>query len=125
MSDDYVEPSSFLSCFARPVGQKEIDRTPAAQKCVRTEWEGFCDRRVFDLASVREMSSVLAEARASQSAVGFGTLANIVNQEDSEVALGNPKREFTVETVFLGDRRRTRGALSCRVSGFSLHRHRR
>jgi len=55
----------FNALVARPVGKKEIERTPDAQAAMNSEWKRLKDKDVWDQSVVREMSEVAAEAKTN------------------------------------------------------------
>ena len=62
----------FNALVARPVGKKEIQTTPAAQKALDTEWEKLVKAGVWDEQHPREWSDLSAEARKSDRTVHVG-----------------------------------------------------
>ena len=53
----------FNACVARPVGRKEMLRTPAVLIARDAEWQRLNDTQVWDIRSVREWKTVAREAR--------------------------------------------------------------
>ena len=46
----------FLNALvARPVGQKELNNTPAAQAALDKEWNILVNKRAWDYSTVREL----------------------------------------------------------------------
>ena len=66
---DKLKDQSELMCFhfsnalvARPVGQKEINNTPAAQAALDKEWNNLTSKGAWDYSTVREWDDVSREA---------------------------------------------------------------
>ena len=93
----------FSACVARPVGRHEINRTPAAQMAMRTEWDRLVANEVFDMDSVAEWSIVRDSARMRGETIHHGSLATIVVEKGAELPEGNTSRKYKGRTVFLGD----------------------
>ena len=97
----------FNLMVARPVGRAEIARNPKAQESMNKEWSRLRAQGVWDVNTVRERSSVAAEARNSNKNVQFGRLHGICVEKNSELEDGHPSRKFTRRVVFLGNQVRT------------------
>ena len=50
-------------CVARPVGNAEIERTPAAKEAMKKEWDRLRSKYVWDEDLPREWDDVRSEAR--------------------------------------------------------------
>ena len=103
---DYSE----LSCFhysnalvARPVGQKEINNTPAAQAALDKEWNNLVNKGAWDYTTVREWGDVSKEAIKNNVKVHVGKVFEICVEKGSELPLGDPMRKFKGRTVFQGN----------------------
>jgi hypothetical protein len=105
---DKLHDQSELMCFhysnalvARPVGQKEINNTPAAQAAL--EWNKLLSKGAWDYSTVREWSDVSKEAIKNKTKVHVGKAFGICVEKGSELPQGDPMRKFKGRTVFQGN----------------------
>ena len=107
---DKLQDRSELMCFhfsnplvARPVGQKEINNTPAAQAAPDKEWNNLTSKGAWDYSTVREWEDVSREAIKNKTKVHVGKIFEICVEKGSELPLGDPMRKFKGRTVFQGN----------------------
>jgi len=107
---DKLQDQSELMCFhfsnalvARPVGQKEINNTPAAQAALDKEWNNLTSKGAWDYSTVREWEDVSREAIKNKTKVHVGKIFEICVEKGSELPLGDPMRKFKGRTVFQGN----------------------
>ena len=107
---DKLKDQSELSCFhfsnalvARPVGQKEINNTPAAQAALDKEWNNLTSKGAWDYSTVREWDDVSREAIKNKTKVHVGKIFEICVEKGSELPQGDPMRKFKGRTVFQGN----------------------
>ena len=107
---DKLKDQSELSCFhfsnalvARPVGQKEINNTPAAQAALDKEWNNLTSKGAWDYSTVREWEDVSREAIKNKTKVHVGKIFEICVEKGSELPQGDPMRKFKGRTVFQGN----------------------
>ena len=107
---DKLQDRSDLMCFqfsnalvARPVGQKEINNTPAAQAALDKEWNNLVNKGAWDYSTVREWDDVSKEAIKNKTKVHVGKIFEICVEKGSELPLGDPMRKFKGRTVFQGN----------------------
>ena len=81
---DKLKDQSELMCFhfsnalvARPVGQKEINNTPAAQAALDKEWNNLTSKGAWDYSTVREWDDVSREAIKNKTKVHVGKIFEI------------------------------------------------
>ena len=105
---DKLQDQSELMCFhfsnalvARPLGQKEINNTPAAQAALEKEWNNLTSKGAWDYSTVRE--NVSREAIKNKTKVHVGKIFEICVEKGSELPLGDPMRKFKGRTVFQGN----------------------
>ena len=82
---DKLQDRSDLMCFqfsnalvARPVGQKEINNTPAAQAALDKEWNNLVNKGAWDYSTVREWDDVSKEAIKNKTKVHVGKILKFV-----------------------------------------------
>ena len=85
---------------ARPVGRKEIESKPDAQKSVDVEWNNLESKGAWDYNAVREWLQVVKEAKKRSEKVHVGKMNEICVENGSELQKGNPLRKFKGRTVF-------------------------
>ena len=107
---DKLKDQSELMCFhfsnalvARPVGQKEINNTPAAQAALDKEWNNLTSKGAWDYSTVREWDDVSREAIKNKTKVHVGKIFEICVEKGSELPQGDPMRKFKGRTVFQGN----------------------
>ena len=107
---DKLKDQSELMCFhfsnalvARPVGQKEINNTPAAQAALDKEWNNLTNKGAWDYSTVREWDDVSREAIKNKTKVHVGKIFEICVEKGSELPQGDPMRKFKGRTVFQGN----------------------
>ena len=107
---DKLQDRSDLMCFqlsnalvARPVGQKEINNTPAAQAALDKEWNNLVNKGAWDYSTVREWDDVSKEAIKNKTKVHVGKIFEICVEKGNELPLGDPMRKFKGRTVFQGN----------------------
>ena len=88
---------------ARPVGQKEINNTPAAQAALDKEWNNLTSKGAWDYSTVREWDDVSREAIKNKTKVPVGKIFEICVEKGSELPQGDPMRKFKGRTVFQGN----------------------
>ena len=105
-----LKDQSELMCFhfsnalvARPVGQKEINSTPAAQAALDKEWNNLTSKGAWDYSTVREWDDVSREAIKNKTKVHVGKIFEICVEKGSELPQGDPMRKFKGRTVFQGN----------------------
>ena len=105
-----LQDQSELMCFhfsnalvARPVGQKEINNTPAAQAALDKEWNNLTSKCAWDYSTVREWDEVSREAIKNKTKVHVGKIFEICVEKGSELPQGDPMRKFKGRTVFQGN----------------------
>ena len=98
---DKLKDQSELMCFhfsnalaARPVGQKEINNTPAAQAALDKEWNNLTSKGAWDYSTVREWEDVSREAIKNKTKVHVGKIFEICVEKGGELPLGDPMRKF-------------------------------
>ena len=107
---DKLKDQSELMCFhfsnalvARPVGQKEINNTPAAQAALDKEWNNLTSKGAWDYSTVREWDDVSREAIKNKTKVHVGKIFEICVEKGSKLPQGDPMRKFKGRTVFQGN----------------------
>ena len=105
-SDKYVhrekismthEPSyhAIMSALvARPVGQKEINNTPAAKNALDKEWVNLETKGAWDYSTVQEWGKVSQDAIQSKTKVHVGKVFEICVEKGRELQEGDPLRKF-------------------------------
>ena len=86
---DKLKDQSELMCFhfsnalvARPVGQKEINNTPAAQAALDKEWNNLTNKGAWDYSTVREWDDVSREAIKNKTKVHVGKIFEICVEKE-------------------------------------------
>ena len=69
----------------RPVGQKEINNTPAAQAALDKEWNNLTSKGAWDYSTVREWEDVSREAIKNKTKVHVGKIFEICVEKGSEL----------------------------------------
>jgi hypothetical protein len=94
---DKLQDRSELMCFhfsnplvARPVGQKEINNTPAAQAALDKEWNNLTSKGAWDYSTVREWDDVSREAIKNKTKVHVGKIFEICVEKGSELPWVTP-----------------------------------
>ena len=102
------EPSyhAIMNAFvARPVGQKEINNTPAAKSALDKEWVNLETKGAWDYSTVQEWGKVSQDAIQSKKKVHVGKVFEICVEKGivnfrKTILLGNSKvRQFSRETT--------------------------
>ena len=94
----------FASLVARPVGRKEIESNPDAQKSVDVERKNLESKGAWDYNTLCEWLQVIKEANKGRSEkVHVGKIFEICVEKGSELEKGNPLRKFKGRTVFQGN----------------------
>ena len=88
---------------ARPVGRKEIESNPDAQKSIDVEWNNLESKGAWDYNTVREWLQVVKEAKGRIEKVHVGKSLKFVLRKGSELQKGNPLRKFKGRIVFQGN----------------------
>ena len=119
---DKLQDQSELMCFhfsnalvARPVGQKEINNTPAAQAALDKEWNNLTSKGAWDYSTVREWDDVSREVIKNKTKVHVGKIFEICVEKGSELPQGDPMRKFKGRTVFQGNNVKDEAADSSEV----------
>ena len=73
---------------ARPVGQKEINNTPAAQAALDKEWNNLTSKGAWDYSTVREWDDVSREAIKNKTKVHVGKIFEILCREGKRATAG-------------------------------------
>ena len=95
----------FNSAVARTVGRKEAQSTPEAEAACKKEWQRLRDKRAWleNEESVREWSTIAAEARRAGNTIHLGRLFCICTEKGSELPTGDPNRKFKGRVAFQGN----------------------
>ena len=88
---------------ARPVGRKEIESNPDAQKSIDKEWHTLENKGAWDYKTVREWSQVTKDAKNKGEKVHVGKIIESCVEKGSELQKDNPLRKFKGRTVFQGN----------------------
>ena len=91
------------AAVARPVGQKEIQSDPAAQKSLDVEWEKLEKKRAWMYETVCEWNDVVKRVKSTNSKAHIGRVFEICVEKGSELPKGDPLRKFKGRTVFQGN----------------------
>ena len=67
---------------ARPLGQKEINNTPAAQTALEKEWNNLTSKGAWDYSTVREWEDVSREAIKNKTKVHVGKIFEICVEKE-------------------------------------------
>jgi hypothetical protein len=94
---------NLYAMVARPVGKKEIQNDPDAQKSLDVEWEKLMVKRAWIVEGVREWSDVCEEAREKGKKAHVGKIFEICVEKGSELPKGHKLRKFKGRTVFQGN----------------------
>ena len=100
------EPSYYAimnALVARPVGQKEINNTPAAKSALDKEWVNLETKGAWDYSTVQEWGKVSQDAIQSKKKVHVGKVFEICVEKGSELQENDPLRKFKGRTVFQGN----------------------
>ena len=73
---------------ARPVGQKEINNTPAAQAALDKEWNNLAKKGAWDCPTVREWDDVSKEAIKNKTKVHVGKMIGICVEKREQISAG-------------------------------------
>jgi hypothetical protein len=91
------------ACVARPVGAKEVARTPKAQAALKVEWQRLKDMVCWDETKVREWAQVSAESKRSGQKAHVGRVFAICVEKGSELPDGHPGKKFKGRVAFQGN----------------------
>ena len=107
---DKLQDQSELMCFhfskalvARPVGQKEINNTPAAQAALDKKWNNLTSKGAWDYSTVREWDDVSKETIKNKTKFHLAKIFEICFGKGSELPLGDFMGKFKGRTVFQGN----------------------
>ena len=92
-----------FAAVAQAVTRQQIDKTPAAQKSLDTEWNKLKDMPAWDQNKVRECRQVVNEAIKANKKVHIGRIFEICVLKGSELPEGDPRRKYKGRTVFQGN----------------------
>ena len=68
------------ACVARPVGKKEIETTPTAQKALDTEWKKLVDKGVWNETKAYEWSDLARTARNKNETIHVGRVFELCTE---------------------------------------------
>ena len=88
---------------ARPVGQKEINNTPAAQAALDKKWNNLTSKGAWDYSTVREWDDVSKETIKNKTKFHLAKIFEICFGKGSELPLGDFMGKFKGRTVFQGN----------------------